>query len=365
MNNYNSPSPQRRINERLRRRRRRRTATVIILLLVILLALAATYIALLLRGRDEIGKEDGQTTPEITEPAVTTAPDAETTAPADTTTEPEETLKPPAPIAVSKKVTVTRDDMVKGDLIVVNANYPYTFPSTEKHLTTLYGNKSRGYQLGSSSDKLESNTLAAWNRAADDFLAETGDTFLLLVNNGGYRSYATQETVYQKRVDSVGEAEAQKYVALPGNSEHHTGLAFDLGVYRDGKIYSLSNFEVYDWIPQNLPRYGFVLRYPSDKVNVTGIGYEEWHFRYVGVPHAIYMTENNLCLEEYMNILRAYQPDGNHLLVDVGDVSYEIWYVPFAPSGDVTEIAIPEGVPYTISGNNMDGFVVTLTHSAE
>ncbi len=366
MNNYHSPAPQRRINERLRRRRRRRAVTVIILLLAILLALAAIYVGLLLRGRTP-GNETDVTTPEITDALTTTAPVPETTAPTDTTavTTPEETMKPPAPIVVYKKVTLTRADMVKGDLIVVNSTYPYTFPATEKHLTRLYGNKSRGYQLGSANDMLESNALAAWNRAADAFLAETEDTYLILTNNGGYRSYATQEKIYQNRVNSVGEAEAQKYVALPGNSEHHTGLAFDLGVYRDGKMYSLSNFDVYDWIPRNLPRYGYILRYPADKVNVTGISYEEWHFRYVGIPHAVYMTEQNLCLEEYMNILRAHQADGNHLFVETDGVKYEIWYVPFAPEGDVTEVSVPENVPYSISGNNMDGFVVTLTHPAE
>lgn len=360
--NYNAPQP-RRVNERLRRRRRRRAVIVIVLLAAILLALVAVYVGLLVRGRNDDGEGD-QTTPEITGGVETPPPDTDPIEPADTTTAAPETTTPPAPIVTYKTVSLTRDDMVKGDLIVVNASFPYSFPATENHLTRIYGNKSRGYQIGSANDLLDTDALAAWNKAADAFLAETGDGGLLLTNNGGYRSYSAQDTLYQKRINEVGEAEAAKYVALPGNSEHHTGLAFDLAVYLDGKTYSLSSFDVYDWVPTNLPRYGFILRYPADKVNVTGIGYEEWHFRYVGIPHAVYMTEQNLCLEEYINILRAYQADGDHLFVEADGVKYEIWYVPIAPEGDVTEVSVPDGVPYTISGNNIDGFVVTLTHTA-
>ena len=360
--NYNASSP-RRVNERLRRRRRRIAAVVTFLLAAMLVSLLAVYVGLLIRNRpDRPDDAGGQTTPQITE---TSASPEETTAAPETTAEPETTAAPEttAPPVTYTTVNMTRDAIAQGKLVLVSAAFPYTFPANEKHLTALYGNKSRGYQLGSAQDKLETTTLAAWNKAADAFLAETGNSFLLLVNNGGYRSRETQEAIYQKRVDKVGEAEAAKYVALPGNSEHHTGLAFDLAVYQDGKTYTLGSDAVYNWIPQNLPRYGFVLRYPANKVGVTGISYEEWHFRYVGIPHAVYMTANGLCLEEYLNALRAYQADGDHLTVEAEGMSYEIWYVP-AAEGDVTPISIPNGVTYDISGNNMDGFIVTLSRPA-
>lgn len=361
--NYNSPSP-RRVNERLRRRRRRTAAIVIFLLAAVLVSLLAVYVGLLLRNRPDTPDSDSQTT---LAPTVTDGAPADTTAPDDTTVTPETTAVPEttaAPVITYTTINMSRDAITQGNLVLVNASFPYTFPANEKHLTTIYGNKSRGYQIGSAQDKLDTDALAAWSKAADAFLAETGDGSLLLTNNGGYRSREAQETLYQKRVASVGEAEAAKYVALPGNSEHHTGLAFDLAVYRDGKTYTLGSDEIYNWVPQNLPRYGFVLRYPADKVNVTGISYEEWHFRYVGIPHAVYMTENNLCLEEYLNTLRAYHADGQHLTVTSDGVEYEIWYVPVA-EGDVTPIAVPNGVTYSISGNNMDGFVVTLTRPGE
>ncbi len=356
-----NPNQTRRINERLRRRRRRRAAIVIFILAAILVALAAVYVGLLMRDRGEKPPVDDRDTTTAA-PAVTTAPEVpETTAaPVETTAAPVETTAPPVTYTT---VSVPRAQITQGDLVLVSANYPYTFPANEKHLTPLYGNKSKGYQLGSAQDKLETGALEAWNKAADAFLAETGNGSLLLVNNGGYRSKETQEQILQKRIDKVGEEEAKKYVALPGNSEHHTGLAFDLSVYADGKVYTLDSDPVYDWIPKNLPSYGFVLRYPADKVATTGINYEDWHFRYVGIPHALYMTENNLCLEEYLNTLRAYQANGQHLTVNTAESSYEIWFVP-AAEGDTTPISIPNGVPYDISGNNIDGFVVTLTHPA-
>ena len=63
----------------------------------------------------------------------------------------------------------------------------------------------------------------------------------------------------------------------------------------------------YAWLTENAWRYGFILRYPPEKADVTGIGYESWHFRYVGIPHAWYMQENNLCLEEYLDLLLSSQ----------------------------------------------------------
>lgn len=359
----NNPNYNRRINERIRRRRRRATVLTIFFFVIILLSLLSVFAVLQIR--EHLDDREENNPPDITDQTVqTTEPaDQTTTAPIEQTTAAPET-DPPAPLVTYTTVTLTRDAITQGDLILVNADLPYTFPLTEGHLTTVYGNKSRGYQLGSAQDKLDTDVLAALNTAADAFLAETGETGLLLANNGAYRSYAAQEDLYARRVTQYGEEEAAKYVALPGVSEHHTGLAFDLALYIDGKTYALDAFDAYDWIPENFPRYGFILRYPANKIAQTGIGYEPWHFRYVGIPHAVYMTANNLCLEEYINVLRAYQATGEHLFVESDGRRYEIWYVPFAVEADTTSILIPDGVPYSISGNNRDGFIVTLTHNS-
>ena len=116
-------------------------------------------------------------------------------------------------------------------------------------------------------------------------------------------------------------------------------------------------------------RYGFVQRYPASKTGLTGIsGYEEC-LRYVGVAHAAYMTKNNLCLEEYVELIRknhvsAEGTDGKHLLVDTdgdGTANYAVYYVPKNESSDLTTIPVPVGVPYAVSGDNVGGFIVTVT----
>lgn len=361
-NNPNSPQP-RRVNERLRRRRRRMAALVIFLCCAILVALLAVYVGLLIRGRSENPREDSQTTPPpVTDgaPADTDAPDGATAPPETTVPEPETTA---APEVTYQTISLTRSDLITGDLILVNSSFPYSFPASEKHIKTVYGNKTKSYKVRDAVVSLDGDVLTRLNGALDDFNAATGDGNILF--NSGYRDYNFQKALYDKRVASDGEAEAAKYVALPGNSEHHTGLAFDLTVYTDeGKSYGLGDFDTYSWITENFPRYGFVLRYPENKISVTGIGYEPWHFRYVGIPHAVYMTAQGLCLEEYINTLRAYQADGQHLFVESDGVKYEIWYVPVNPEGDVTEVKLPEGVEYSVSGNNIDGFIVTLTLGA-
>lgn len=357
-NNYSSPQP-RRVNERLRRRRRRAMVLVVFLCIAILVALLAIYVGL--RIRNHVNDGDGSwTTPTGTGSVETPAPDTNPVDPVETSA-PE--TEPPTPTVTYKTISLTRSNLVTGDLILVNASFPYSFPASEKHIKTVYGNKTSAYKVRDAIVSLDGDVLTVLNQALDDFYAATGDGNILF--NSGYRDYDFQKALYDKRVVSDGEAEAAKYVALPGNSEHHTGLAFDLTVYTDeGKSYTLGDFDTYNWITENFPRYGFVLRYPENKVNVTGIGYEPWHFRYVGIPHAVYMTEQGLCLEEYINTLRAYQTDDQHLFVESDGVKYEIWYVPVSPEGDVTEVKVPEGVDYSVSGNNLDGFIITLTYGA-
>jgi len=125
----------------------------------------------------------------------------------------------------------------------------------------------------------------------------------------GYRTYEYQENLFNKEVDSflktMGREEAKiqaaKLVALPGGSEHQTGLALDIST--DSLDYKLTesfeNTDCYKWLAANCADYGFIVRYPKDKVNETGISYEPWHLRYVGVENAKSITKQNLSLEEY------------------------------------------------------------------
>lgn len=112
-----------------------------------------------------------------------------------------------------------------------------------------------------------------------------------------------QEKLYQNALTESGPQFTEQYVALPGHSEHQTGLAIDLGL-RQPEIDLIRPAFPYEGICQKFrelaPLYGFVERYPENKEAVTGIAHEPWHFRYVGCPHAQCMTGLGLTLEEYL-----------------------------------------------------------------
>ncbi len=113
-----------------------------------------------------------------------------------------------------------------------------------------------------------------------------------------YRSYQYQYNLYNRYVSTDGVEAADTYSARPGYSEHQTGLAVD--VY-NGKE-DFTNFEKtkeYNWMQDNAYKFGFILRFPKDKVLETGYDYESWHYRYVGKEIAKYIHDNNLCFEEY------------------------------------------------------------------
>ena len=113
-----------------------------------------------------------------------------------------------------------------------------------------------------------------------------------------YRSYSYQENLYNNYVKKDGVAEADKYSARPGFSEHQTGLAVDV----DNIITNYNNFEntkEFEWMKENAHKYGFILRYPKSKEDITGYMYEPWHYRYVGVKIATFIYKNKITFEEY------------------------------------------------------------------
>ncbi len=124
----------------------------------------------------------------------------------------------------------------------------------------------------------------------------------------GYRDYATQSYLYYKKVSEYGEERARTIVAYPGTSEHHTGLAADIvdGHY-ELLTSEIENTGLYKWMVQHCAEYGFIVRYPNGRTDVTGIIYEPWHFRYVGVEAATYIMENDLTLEEFLALYEKYK----------------------------------------------------------
>ena len=178
-----------------------------------------------------------------------------------------------------------------------------------------------------------------------------------IVPVSGWRSEAEQREIWDGSMRESGEEFTRKYVALPGCSEHQTGLAIDLALRADNIDFIRPEFP-YDGVCGRFRAlaadYGFVERYQGSKEGVTGIAAEPWHFRYVGRPHARIMCEMGLCLEEYVEYLRAY-PYPERLLEVRGEV-YEA-EVGFAGARDA--LGLPDA-PYQVSGNNVDGYIYTL-----
>lgn len=121
----------------------------------------------------------------------------------------------------------------------------------------------------------------------------------------GYRSYQRQDDNFHNKVNNIGEVEAAKIVAYPGNSEHQTGLAMDISSQS-------ANFRLTEqfgettegkWLMENAHRFGFILRYPKGLETITGYIYEPWHYRYVGEKAAMEIYKNQITLEEYFNMV--------------------------------------------------------------
>lgn len=133
----------------------------------------------------------------------------------------------------------------------------------------------------------------------DMFKAAEADGVYLYAHSG-YRSYRTQKTLYYNRLDRLGKDDG--VVQYPGASEHQSGLTIDI-VHKQGIGKKFTNAfaktKEGKWVAEHCTEYGFVIRYAEDKREITGIAPESWHLRYVGVQVAQYMTENNLCLEEF------------------------------------------------------------------
>ena len=117
-----------------------------------------------------------------------------------------------------------------------------------------------------------------------------------LVINSSYRSYQDQEEVCNTYKNLYGEGYVSRYVALPGFSEHQTGLAFDIGS-TSSKVFAES--KEYEWMKDNAYKYGFILRFTKSNAYITGFRSEPWHYRYVGKKIAKYIYENDISFEEY------------------------------------------------------------------
>lgn len=150
--------------------------------------------------------------------------------------------------------------------------------------------------------RIEKKTYEAFLRLREDMLENDGMQLELV---SVYRTVERQRVIYDEDVKKFGIEHTKKYVAMPGHSEHHTGFGIDVSIVVDGKVvHGMSNLLTIDHLFQivhkKLARYGFILRYPKGKEDVTQIGYEPWHFRYIDNPTiAQQITDQGICFEEY------------------------------------------------------------------
>lgn len=185
-----------------------------------------------------------------------------------------------------------------------------------------------------------------------------------IVPVSGYRSLAEQRSIFDESLRENGEEFTRKYVALPDHSEHQTGLAIDLGLDQAKIDFIRPGFPyagVCNRFRRAAPSYGFIQRYEKGKEKITGISHEPWHFRYVGYPHSKIMEENAFSLEEYTAFIRSFRENHRYLHRCKDRSTAEVYYLP-AEDGQ-TEIPLPDGPAYQISGNNVDGFIVTVWRS--
>lgn len=252
--------------------------------------------------------------------------------------------------------TQIKEDMVnKGALMLVNGNYECHIDGI--NLTNLYDTYDHeSYTMANYDIQVNKVVEPSLTKLLKDFYAIEGETDVVV--SCGYRSKDVQQEIYNNSVQLNGEEYAKKYVQLPGFSEHQTGYAFDLAIIKDGVTEEYNGEGNFKWINDNCARYGLIVRYNQDKTNITGISNEPWHFRYVGVPHAMYITENNLTLEEYIEKIKGRTVECPLIINDAQMNSYMVYY--YKSTGETTNVPVPKDKPFEISGNNKDGFIVTV-----
>ena len=174
-----------------------------------------------------------------------------------------------------------------------------------------------------------------------------------------WRSRREQQEIWDDSLRENGPEFTRKYVALPDRSEHQTGLAIDLGEGGKELDFIRPSFPedgVCGRFRREAARFGFILRYPAGKEEITGIAHEPWHFRYVGCPHSMIMEERGLVLEEYLDFLRE-QPEGCLRWEREGQ-RVEVRFI--EASEEPLRVPLLEDCRYQVSGDNRNSFILTV-----
>ncbi|MDQ0896962.1 MULTISPECIES: D-alanyl-D-alanine carboxypeptidase family protein [unclassified Paenibacillus] len=204
----------------------------------------------------------------------------------------------PSPSAVPPKSGAIQV-VAKPESITVLVNKQYSLPSSYEPTDLVYPDIP--FIFAEKSEKRKMRKAAAG--AIEKLFVGAEKDGIHLSGVSAYRSYATQKALFQRYVLRDGEEKAKMYSAVPGTSEHETGLAIDV-TGRDGKCAAEDCFagtKEAKWLETHVAEYGFIVRYPKGKTTITGYQYEPWHIRYVGVDVSKEMAAKSLTLEEYYN----------------------------------------------------------------
>lgn len=256
-----------------------------------------------------------------------------------------------------------------GELILINSTYTYDQKKDTyltKELVSVWEYARQNMVVSQQADMLRIDTVNAMIEMFAAFKAETGLSGYCFRPDYGFCTADQQQKWYDASAQKhPGKADSYEFKA--GEGEHETGRAFDLKVEQNGAgVYIRNAASEYMWIYDNCYKYGIVYRYPSNKTEITGVSMSASsthadHFRYVGKAAAAAMNKNDWCLEQLLAEMDKYTYNGEHLKVEGADgTKYEMYFYPANLQGE-TQVKVPADTVYSISGNNIDGFIVTLT----
>ena len=355
-NNYEDYKP---LNPLPPRRRRSKfvafTQGLVIVILVIAIAGSAAFFVMTHKNSQQTGgyPEDVPTN---------TTPETETDAP-EQTGKPDESGSendvntPPA--YEYKAVEVSNEEVHTGTLAYLSGLYKAVYP-TNAELTRIYGKTEGAYMLSSADIVVRADMIPQFNAFIKAFTEATGKGDIVVWT--GYRTEERQQQVYDDYVKLHGEDAAAGNVAKPGESDHHTGYTIGIKVKSNQGYKAPQEVEGYEWLVENCYKFGFIERYPSDKVSTTGMKYDAaLCLRYVGAPHAEIMKQKNMCLEDYLTFIKDFKYDGTHFdLTSEDGTSYGVYFCPENTELENTLVNVPKESEFSIVGNNMDGFVVAF-----
>jgi len=245
-----------------------------------------------------------------------------------------------------RTLRLTRDAVHIGNLILVNRDHPHR--DTGQTLAPV--------DAGNSQVLLLPRCAVLFTKLMDELSA-----WEQIKAVSGWRTQEEQEQLYSDSLAKNGPEFTAQYVAIPGHSEHQTGLALDLALNQpniDAIRPHFSYTGICGAFRDKAINYGFIERYPKGKEEITGIAHEPWHFRYVGAPHARIMREMGVALEEYLQRLKEFPYGGKPFRYDFDGLAIEISYL--EACADNTLFELESDLPYSVSGDNGNGFIVTV-----